>query len=57
LNDSLINVDDLRDYDAFLKRRGATFRQKLADWLQPHRLTLAEARVHRVLIPALSRWT
>ena len=40
-----------------LKRRIVTFRQKLADQLAPHRLTLAEARVHKVLIPMVGVYT
>ena len=45
------NVDDVRDFDAMLRKRVEGFREKLADWLAPHRLTLAEVRTHRVLIP------
>ena len=40
-----------------LKRRIVTLRQKLADQLAPHRLTLAEARVHKVLIPMVGVYT
>jgi hypothetical protein len=46
-----IAIDDIRDFDGVLKSRIARFKQKLADWLAPHRLTLGEARVHHVLIP------
>ena len=52
-----LNIDDVRDFDAFLKQRIATFRQKLRDRLASHRLTLAEARVHRVLIPMAGVYT
>ncbi len=53
----MICVDDVRDFDAMLKRRIAAFRLKLSDWLSPHRLTLAEARVHKVLIPMVGVYT
>ena len=52
-----LNIDDVRDFDAMLKRRVATFRQKLADQLAPHRLELEEARVHKVLIPMVGVYT
>lgn len=46
------NIDDVRDFDGMLKRRGAMFREeKLRDWLAGKSLTLAEARISRVLIP------
>jgi L-alanine-DL-glutamate epimerase-like enolase superfamily enzyme len=47
----LRNLDDVRDFDEFLKERIAQFRHKLRDWLAPHPLTIREIRVHRVLIP------
>ena len=47
----MINIDDVRDFDAMLKRRIERFQVKLQDWLAPHRLTLADIRVHKVLIP------
>lgn len=47
----MVPVDDIRDYDAVLKARIRSFQEKLRDWLAPHRLTLAEARVHKVLVP------
>jgi len=53
----MLHVDDVRDFDAMLKRRIKRFREKLRDWLAPHRLTLQEARVHRVLIPMVGVYT
>ena len=50
-------VDDVREFDAALKRRIDRYRGNLADWLAPHRLTLAEARVHKVLIPMVGVYT
>jgi hypothetical protein len=52
-----ICVDDVRDFDAMLKRRIGGFREKLRDWLAPHRLTLSEARIHKVLIPMVGVYT
>ena len=52
-----LNLDDVRDFDAMLKRRCGLYREKLADWLAPHKLTLAEARVHRVLVPMVGVYT
>ena len=40
-----------------LNRRVALFREKLADWLAPHRLTLGEASAHKVLIPMVGVYT
>lgn len=40
-----------------LQRRVTRLRSKLRDWLCPHRLTLAEARVHRVLVPMVGVYT
>ena len=40
-----------------LNRRVDSFREKLADELAPHRLTLGEARTHRVLIPMVGVYT
>ena len=51
------NIDDVRQFDTTLKKRIAGFREKLADWLAPNRLTLAEARVHKVLIPMVGVYT
>ncbi len=53
----MINVDDVRDFDAMLKRRISLFREKLRDRLAPHRLTLRQARVHKVLIPMVGVYT
>lgn len=53
----MINFDDVRDFDAMLKHRIKCFRGKLRDWLGSHRLRLAEARVHRVLIPMAGVYT
>ncbi len=53
----LLYIDDVRDFDAMLKRRVASFREKLADRLAPHRLTLGEAIVHKVLIPMVGVYT
>jgi len=48
---------DLVDFDAYLRERSAQARAKLADALAPTRLTLREARVHRVLIPMVGIYT
>ena len=53
----LMNVEDIRDFDGMLKRRIGHFRHKLRDWLAPHRLTLAEARIHKVLVPMVGVYT
>src|SRR5262245_16689825 len=53
----MINIDDIRDFDAMLKRRIELYREKLRDWLAPHRVTLEEARVHKVLIPMVGVYT
>ena len=53
----MIPIDDIRDYDAVLKQRIARYQEKLDDWLAPYRLTLAEARVHKVLIPMVGVYT
>ena len=52
-----LNLDDVRGFDAMLKGRVELYREKLADWLAPHKLTLAEARVNRVLIPMVGVYT
>ena len=57
MNAMNLNLDDVRDFDAMLKRRCGLYREKLADWLEPHKLTLAEARVHRVLVPMVGVYT
>ena len=53
----MYSVDDVRQFDNSLKDRIGRFREKLADWLAPHHLTLAEARVHKVLIPMVGVYT
>jgi L-alanine-DL-glutamate epimerase-like enolase superfamily enzyme len=53
----MLGVNDIRDYDLFLKQRIVGFRTKLKDWLAPYKLTLAEARVHRVLVPMVGVYT
>jgi len=53
----MMNISDVRDFDDMLKRRIGLYRKKLKDWLAPHRLTLAEARVHKVLIPMVGVYT
>ncbi len=57
MNEGMINIEDVKDFDAMLKRRIGGFRQKLRDWLAPHRLKLAEARVHKVLVPMVGVYT
>jgi len=47
----LHNVEDIKDFDAMLKRRIKGFQEKLRDWLVPHRLTVAEIRRHLILMP------
>jgi L-alanine-DL-glutamate epimerase-like enolase superfamily enzyme len=51
------NIDDVRDFDGMLKRRIGRFREKLQDWLAPHKVTLADIRVHKVLIPMVGVYT
>ena len=53
----LLNIDDVRDFDAMLQGRIDRYRAKLRDWLAPHRLTLREARLHKVLIPMVGVYT
>jgi L-alanine-DL-glutamate epimerase-like enolase superfamily enzyme len=53
----LLNIDDVRDFDAMLKGRIEQYRAKLRDWLAPNRLTLREARLHKVLIPMVGVYT
>ena len=52
-----LNIDDVRDFDSVLKQQVTLNREKLADWLTPHCLTLAEAKVHRVLVPIVGVYT
>jgi L-alanine-DL-glutamate epimerase-like enolase superfamily enzyme len=54
---SVRDVDDVRDFDSFLKSQCEDARSRLADLLAPHRLTVAECRVHRVLIPMVGTYT
>jgi len=53
----MMSLDDVRDFDAMLQRRIGLYREKFRDWLAPHRLTLAEARVRKVLIPMRGVYT
>jgi len=53
----MMNIDDVRDFDAMLKRRIHSYRQNLRDWLAPHRLTLRDARMYRVLVPMRGVYT
>jgi len=53
----LIPIDDIQDFDAMLKRRITHFRDNLRQWLAPHKLTLAEVRVHKVLMPMVGVYT
>jgi L-alanine-DL-glutamate epimerase-like enolase superfamily enzyme len=53
----LHNVDDIKDFDAMLKRRIKGFQEKLRDWLAPHRLTVAEIRRHLILMPMVGVYT
>src|SRR6476660_857532 len=53
----MLNIDDVRDFDAMLKRRIHSYRQNLRDWLAPHRLTLRDARMYRVLVPMRGVYT
>lgn len=50
-------IDDLVEFDAFLKARCVDARTRLLDMLGDARLTLADARVHRVLIPMTGVYT
>src|SRR4051812_27547993 len=50
-------IDDLKDFDAFLKRRCTLLRTKLRDFLAGKSLTLAAARRHKVLIPMVGVYT
>jgi len=53
----LQNISDIRDFDAMLLRRLKGFRSKFRDWLAPHTLTFAKARVHHVLMPMVGVYT
>ena len=50
-------TDDLVDFDAYLQGRVTRARMELIEALGQHRLTLREARVHRVLIPMIGVYT
>src|SRR4051812_9236546 len=50
-------TDDLREFDAHLRARCAEVGARLADRLAGERLTLAAARVHRVLVPMVGVYT
>ena len=50
-------TDDLVDFDAYLQGRITRARAELIEALAEHRLTLREARVHRVLIPMIGVYT
>ncbi|HEY3612510.1 MAG TPA: mandelate racemase/muconate lactonizing enzyme family protein [Gaiellales bacterium] len=53
----LLAIDDLKEFDAFLRGRSAAVRERLRDALSGHRLTLREARVHNVLMPMVGLYT
>ena len=53
----MMNLDDVRDFDAMLKKRINLYRERLRDRLASHRLSLGEARVHKVLIPMMGVYT
>ena len=50
-------IGDLREFDVFLIRQCARFREKLRDQLAGKRLTLKEVRRHRVLLPMVGVYT
>jgi L-alanine-DL-glutamate epimerase-like enolase superfamily enzyme len=50
-------IEDLRAFDFFLHERCAEVRGRLTALLAGKRLTLAEARVHRVLLPMVGVYT
>jgi len=52
-----IEIGDLKEFDAFLRTRCTEVRAKLRDELAGHKLTLAEARRHRVLLPMVGVYT
>jgi L-alanine-DL-glutamate epimerase-like enolase superfamily enzyme len=53
----LLEIADLREFDAHLRERSAAVRARLREELAGHRLTLREARVHRVLVPMVGLYT
>jgi L-alanine-DL-glutamate epimerase-like enolase superfamily enzyme len=50
-------IADLQDFDRFLQQRCSEVREKLRDMLAGQRLTLAQARRHRVLLPMVGVYT
>lgn len=50
-------ISDLRDFDVFLQRQCVTYRERLRDMLSGHKLTLVEARRHKVLLPMVGVYT
>jgi L-alanine-DL-glutamate epimerase-like enolase superfamily enzyme len=53
----LLAIDDLRDFDWYLRTRSTQVRERLRDMLAGKRLTLREARVHSVLMPMVGLYT
>lgn len=53
----MLNIGDLKDFDVFLRLQCSTIRNKLRDMLAGKRLTLAEARRHKVLMPMVGVYT
>jgi L-alanine-DL-glutamate epimerase-like enolase superfamily enzyme len=51
------DIGDLRDFDQFLRGRSAAVRARLRDLLAGRRLTLAQVRRHRVLLPMVGVYT
>jgi len=51
------HIGDLKEFDAFLRTRCTEVRAKLRDELAGHKLTLAVARRHRVLLPMVGVYT
>jgi L-alanine-DL-glutamate epimerase-like enolase superfamily enzyme len=53
----LFAIHDLKTFDADLRQRSLAARERLRALLAPHRLTLRQVRVHRVLIPMVGLYT
>jgi L-alanine-DL-glutamate epimerase-like enolase superfamily enzyme len=53
----MLSTSDLKDFDEFLRRRCVEVRQTLRDMLAGRKLTLAEARRHKVLLPMVGVYT
>lgn len=51
------DISDLKEYDSVLRQRGKAIRQLLRDELAGRKLTLAEARRHKVLLPMVGVYT